>query len=194
MYITDQMLEGWLVVKLAARPGLNDVNVEVENGVAVLNGRVSTQQDKNRAIWVASSTRGVSSVRDQLKIDPALAQHRPSNISDRELAKKVAQQIAANIEGAKAGEDWWFDGWRVEGRSNRWNLVVDVTDGHVNLEGDVPNVDTMTKAVEAAVDVPGVRTVDSDLEFPRFYGYWGYHPQVPDGPYYPYLPPNLARP
>ena len=71
MYITDQMLEGWLVVKLAARPGLNDVNVEVENGVAVLNGRVATQQDKNRAVWIANSTTGVTSVRDALRVDPS---------------------------------------------------------------------------------------------------------------------------
>jgi hypothetical protein len=123
-----------------------------------------------------------------------LARRKPSTISDRELAKQVAQEIAASIKGAKAGEDWWFDGWRVEGQSNRWNLVVDVTDGHVILEGEVPNVDTIRKAVEAAADVTGVVTVDSDLELPGFYGYWGYHPRASYGPYYPYLPPNLAQP
>jgi hypothetical protein len=194
MYITDQSVEGWLVVKLAARPGLNEVDVEVKDGVAVLTGKVASQQDKNRAVWLANSTMGVVSVRDQLKVDPALAKRKASDISDRELAKQVAQEIAGNIKGAKAGAGWWFDGWRVEGESNRWNLVVDVTDGHAILTGEVPNVNLMRKVVETAADVPGVRTVDSDLELPGFYGYWGYHPHASYGPYYPYLPPNLAVP
>src|SRR5919106_2109678 len=194
MNITDEAVESWLVIKLAARPGLNNVDIEVEDGVAVLTAKVASQQDKNRAVWLANSTMGVISVRDQLKVDPALAQRKAWDISDRELAKQVAQKIAGNIKGAKAGADWWFDGWRVEGESNRWNLVVDVTEGHVILEGEVPNVNIMRKAVETAADVPGVRTVDSDLELPGFNGYWGYHPRASYGPYYPYLPPNLVVP
>src|SRR5918996_4415655 len=194
MNITDEAVEGWLVIKLAARPGLNEINVEVKDGIAALTGKVSTQEDKRRAVRIANSTMGVNSVRDQLSIDASLARREAPKISDRELAKQVAQKIAANIKNAKAGEDWWFDGWRVEGDSNRWNLVVDVTDRHVILEGEVPNVNIMRKAVETAADVPGVRTVDSDLELPGFNGYWGYHPRASYGPYYPYLPPNLVVP
>ena len=192
IHVADQALEGWLVVKLAAGPGLNEVGVEVNDGIATLTGKVATQQDKNRAIWVGSSTPGVASVREQITIDPALVRQRARDIPDLELGKKVAQEIAAKMKDAKADKGPRFAAWRVEGASNRWNLVVDVSDGHVILAGEVPTIDILREAVQAAGDVPGVRTVDSDLQLPLPYGYSGY-PQT-YGPYYPYLPPEVTLP
>jgi BON domain-containing protein len=193
--LRDESAEAWLVVKLFARPGLNNVNVEVDNGVATLSGKVPTEQAKRRAVRIANSALGIDSVRDQLSVDSSLANRREANVADKTLAQRVAQKIAANVQGAKAGEDWWFEGWRVEGPYNRWNVVVDVdAPGQITLEGDVSSVDLMEKIVKAAGSVDGVRTVDSDLQVePNYYSgrgrsLWPYYGRYYYGPYGYYGP------
>jgi osmotically-inducible protein OsmY len=199
----DQAAESWMVIKLAARPGLNDLRVEVRNGVATLSGKAADEQTKQRALRIANSTMGVNSVRDQITIDKSLADRRQPNVNERDLAKQVAQKIAGDISGSKAGEDWWFEGWRVEGPYNRWNMVVEVSEpGRVVLEGDVPRVELARRAVEAARKVPGVRTVDSDLRIEpdyyhpfdrRPYGSDPYYGYGAGGFYHPHVLPPYAR-
>jgi osmotically-inducible protein OsmY len=187
--IRDETTEGWLVSKLFARPGMSNIDVEVDNGIATLSGKVPSEQAKRRAVQVANSTAGVESVRDRLTVDSSLANRREPNISEKDLAKQVAQKIANTIDGAKSGEDWWFEGWRVEGPYDRWSMVVEVTEpGRVMLDGEVPNVDTMKKVVKAAGNVAGVRTVDNDLQIQS-------NQYLGRSPYYePYYGPYLYGP
>jgi hypothetical protein len=197
--IRDDTAEGWLVTKLFARPGMNNVNVEINDGVATLSGRVADEQTKRRAVRIANSTWGVSSVRDQLTVDSSLANRRAANVAGKDLAKQVAQKIAATVDGAKAGEDWWFDGWRVEAPYNRWNVVVDVNEpGEVILDGEVPSVNLMQRIVKAAVSVNGVRTVHSDLQIDNeanrpAYGWYRWHANGQDAYRGPYAVPNGYR-
>lgn len=189
--ITDEAIEGWLVVKLAARPGFGDVDVEVQDGIAQLSGKVRSEEAETRALRIANLTMGVRGVRDQLNVDSSIGNRDVKGVSDQQLTQQVATKIAGNIEGAKAGKDWWFDGWRVEGPFNRWNFVVEAADGTVTLDGEVPNLDIVRKAVESARDVAGVRTVDSDLEIERYY----YHgdSRGDHGQYYGYAFPYHPR-
>lgn len=99
--VRDETTEGWLVSKLFARPGMGNVDVEVDNGIATLSGKVPSEQAKRRAVQVANSTAGVESVRDRLTVDSSLANRREPNISEKDLAKQVAQKIANTIDGAK---------------------------------------------------------------------------------------------
>lgn len=192
---TSDMLADRIVVALIERgPYTADMRVLVDNGTVTLTGTVPSEDAKRRAVRVARRTAGVEEVRDQLRVDPraaATASSAPS-VPDAELAKRVAQQIASTITGAKAGEDWWFSGWRVEGPDNRWNMVVEASDGIVWLEGDVPRLDIVRKAMETARQVPGVRGLRTDLEIESYPYYGGapyrYHPYA----YYPY--PPFARP
>lgn len=187
--ITDEILESLIVTKLFALPGFTDVKVEVEDGVAELSGKVGTEQEKARASRIAGRTMGVRSVRNRVGVDPALRNRNVKDVPDTQLAQQVARKIAASIDNARAGEDWWFDGWRVEGQYNRWSLVVEANDGHVRLDGEVPDLKIISKAVVAASEVPGVRTVDSDLHIDRYFGYYPYYPPyyAPySGPYYGY--------
>jgi hypothetical protein len=199
--ITDEAIESLIFVKLAARPGFGNVDVEVQDGVAYLSGKVASDSAESRAMRIAGMTVGVRRVSDQLDIDKSLVQEKIKDVPDRELAQQVARKIAGNIEGSKVGEDWWFDGWRVEGPYNRWNFVVEADDGRLTLEGEVPDLDIMRKAVEAATQVPGVRTVDTDLEFEPYYARYpyrgsyryypyGYYPHA----YYPYYGPYAFTP
>lgn len=195
--ITDEAIEGFLVVKLAARSGFNDVDVELQDGIAELSGRVSSEAAHTRALRIANLTMGVRGVRDQLKVDASLDKQPMKTVPDGQLNEQVATKIAAEIDGAKAGKDWWFEGWRVEGPFNRWNFVVEADEGAVTLEGEVPNLDIVRKAVESARGVAGVRTVDSDLEIER-YSYYGERRGYHGGyygyayPYYPHVAPPYA--
>ena len=194
--ITDELTEGWIIVKLAARPGLDNIDVEVEDGVATVSGQVGSEVAQNRALRIANRTMGVQSVRNKITVDSSARETKVKEVPDQQLAQQVAREIADNIEGAKSGKDWWFDGWRIEGPYNRWNFVVEADEGNITLEGEVPDVDIMRKAVESAREVPGVRTVDSELELERYYGYGRYPYRGPyygrAYPYHPYVMPPYA--
>jgi osmotically-inducible protein OsmY len=187
--------EDLLVIKMAERSNLTQtIKVSVKDGVATISGKVPDEQAKRRALRIARNTAGILSVRDEISIDPSLKRvisDKERNVNEKELVKQVAQKIAASIEGAKAGEDWWFEGWRVEGEFNTWSLVVEVDEpGFVILQGEVPSLDIMRKAVEAAAAVPGVRALDTNLELDLYYAH-GYPYRGFGYPYawgYPYYP------
>ena len=110
-----------------------------------------------------------------------------SPVDDATLSRRVAERIAAGIQGAKAGRDWWFAGWRVESLDNEWRVTVHADRGRVLLEGDVPRTQLMRKAVDAARRVDGVVSVESD--FFRDHLYTGRHGHPPyTFPGYPHRP------
>lgn len=191
--VSDRQMEDWIVVALAARSSFRPgMQVAVSDGIPSISGTVPTIAARNRALRaVHSVTEGP--VQDRLTVGIRSYPEPPRSGPD--LSREIARNIAKRISGAKAGEDWWFAGWRVEGPYNLWNLTVESDQpGHVVLDGDVPIWNIMRIAIEAAASVPGVRVVESDLEFepqyyPRFrYGtryYPGRHPYSP----LPYGPP-----
>ena len=161
-----------IVMRLAgASTFYRGMEVKVDEGVATLSGRVPSQAAKRRALRIVRRTPGVYSVHYQLTVDSSLAKVEPTSINQLELMEKVAKSIAADIAGAKAGKDWWFEGWRVEGPDNDWNLIVQVDEpGRVVLDGELPQLDLIRKAIEAAVKVSDVQRLDSNLEIdPRRY-------------------------
>ena len=206
--MSDQKLEDWIIVRLANRASYTPgINVDVRDGVVTLSGKVPNEEVKRRAMRIASTTSQVTAVRDELAVDASM--RKAEALGGPELAKQVATRIASRMDGAKAGEDWWLAGWRVEGPFNTWSMTVESDEpGRVVLEGDVPKWDVMRKAVEAAANVPGVRVVDSELEYePDYYpifrygaeryygdGYYPYHPYLARPPYAaPVQPAPMAR-
>jgi osmotically-inducible protein OsmY len=188
-----------IVMRLAdASNFYRGMEVKVNEGVATLSGRVPSQAAKRRALRIVRRTPGVYSVHYQITVDTSLAKMEPTSINQGELMEKVANSIAADIAGAKAGKDWWFEGWRVEGPDNNWNLIVQVDEpGQVVLDGELPQLDLIRKAIEAAIKVSGVQRLDSDLEIePRRYRpYYPNHPGYAFTAYqYPYgYGPYAAR-
>lgn len=172
----DDVLEDLLVIRMAERSNLvNVIKVNVRDGVATLSGKVPSERSEQRALRIARTMPGITSVRDEISVDKSMTRRDAPVIGEAELAQQVAQRIAKNIEGAKAGEDWWLGGWRVEGEFNTWNLVVEADEpGRVILEGEVPSLDIMRKAIEAAFAVPAVLRVEPNLELDRDYAYGAY--------------------
>jgi osmotically-inducible protein OsmY len=187
MNATERMIEDRIYVQLAERAWVGaDFKATVQDNAVTLSGTVPTAQTKQKILRIVRRMPGVLEVKDQLRVNPAVGAARGgSPVADKDLAKMVAERIAGAIPGAKAGEDWWFAGWRVEGQDRHWNLVVQADDGQVTLEGEVPRTSIMRKAVEAAMRVQGVRSVRSDLERePAYSGY--YRPYRGYYPYYGY--------
>lgn len=171
----DRALEDRVLARIAERTGVGpDMQVRADRGTVTLSGTVSSEAAERRALRAARRTPGVTNVRDELQI--ARPRIDVPQVGDAELNRRVAQQIARAIPGAKAGEDWWFSGWRVEGLGNDWNFVVESTDGEVVLEGEVPRHSIIRDALDAARQVAGVRRVESQLEVEPVRGIYDYGP------------------
>jgi osmotically-inducible protein OsmY len=194
-----RFVEDLAFVLLAERAWVGgDFDISVQRGTATLTGTVPSEQTKRRIVRIVRGTPGVVDVRDQLRVDPAAARA-TSPVPDAQLAQRVAQRIAAAVPGAKAGEDWWLTGWRVEGPDNRWSFTVEADDGTVWLDGEVPRLDVVRQAIDAARRVEGVTSVRSAFELERRYaGYpaYGYpyyaHPWA-DPDYYFVFPSASPR-
>lgn len=68
----DEMICETLVEWYSRRPTLRDVNVTVEEGVAILRGRVTTNRDRALAIELAIDA-GADDVQDELLVNWPLA-------------------------------------------------------------------------------------------------------------------------
>lgn len=181
---SDSFLEDYIVVRLAERAWAGkDFRISLHQGTATVSGTVPSQEAKQRVLRIVRRSPGVFEVNDELRIQEKPATTTPA-VDDRELSRRTAEQIATRIPGAKAGEDWWFTGWRVEGLDNAWNIVVEADEGDVTLEGEVPRFGIARQAIEAALVVPGVHSVRSEMEIEPDYYRYGY-------PYAPY-PPSPA--
>jgi osmotically-inducible protein OsmY len=184
----NQMGAGMLDHRVAARLARSrslagsEINVNSEGQTVTLRGTVESEEAKQRAERLAMKTTGVREVRNELTVDKqAVAARRNVNVSDADLSKQVAERLVREVfPGARVDEDFLF-GWEVEGAT--FEVEVEVDDGHVTLEGDVPAREDIFQAIQATRNVPGVRSVDSDLRIDRTdFGYYPYywHPY----PYY----------
>lgn len=196
---SDDLTEDLLVTRLGDRRAFfSGMQVIVDQGVATLRGKVPSEAIESRALRISWQTPGVRSVRDQLEVDPNMRKAGKPELDQAELAKAVAQHIGKNITTAKADKDGWSDGWRVEGRDNAWNLVVEVPEpGRVILEGELPNLDVVRRAIELAAEVAGVKSLNSNLrlqaEFFRDHQTFPYYPYAYPLSYYPFYPYALEK-
>jgi osmotically-inducible protein OsmY len=194
---SDDLTEDLLVMRLGDRRSFfSGMQVIVDQGVATLRGKVPSEAIESRALGIAWRTPGVRSVRDQLEVDQDMRKPGQPELDQAEVAKAVAQNIAGNITTAKADKDWWSDGWRVEGRDNAWNLVVEVPEpGRVVLEGELPNLDLVRRAIQLGAEVAGVKSLNSNLEvgaeFYRDDRSFPYYPYAYPLSYYPFYPHAL---
>jgi hypothetical protein len=192
----NSMLEDRVLVRLAEHAWVGgDFKVQADGNMVTLSGTVPSEQTKQRILRVTRRTFGVVQVRDQLRVNPSVASPPATTVDDSVLTQRVAQQIARQLQGAKAGEDWWLTGWRVEGPGNRWTFTVEAQNGNIWLEGEVPHYSQMRQAIDAARNVQGVRSVRSNLEIDRdYYPVYGWYPGAyPGYAYAPYGPHAIDR-
>ncbi|HEY6528925.1 MAG TPA: BON domain-containing protein [Cellvibrionaceae bacterium] len=134
------------------------IDVETKNGRVKLTGNASTKQMRDSAGRLASGTRGVTSVNNQIAVDSATP-------STGDKAKSEAKEIKQDISDAwistKVASTFMYS-------SNVAGSDIDVTTdkGVVTLKGKVDSGAERALAIELAENVRGVKTVVAkDLTF-----------------------------
>lgn len=126
-----------------------DVNVDTNDGVVTLSGKVPSAEQKAMAEKKARSIDGVKDVKSYLQIVPASEEKRVER-SDKEIkeAVKTALKNDPSLEDSKIS-------------------VKDVSKGVVTLEGEAKTYSDHLRAVGLVDRTPGVKRVASDVKNPK---------------------------
>ncbi|WP_193074619.1 BON domain-containing protein [Pseudomonas sp. FME51] len=152
--LTEARQEGsvWTAFALNQHLSPFSIDVEIENGVAVLTGEVESQVDRDLAEQVALGVEGVSEVDNQLKVEGENADrtdNKDGSFSDRFNDATTTATVKSKL--------LW--------NRNTEGLDINVTtkNGVVTLEGNA-NSDTASELAERlARNTEGVRQVDNKL-------------------------------
>lgn len=148
---SDQELQEKIMKKLAMdRVGygtnaFNAITVSVHNGEVTLGGHAYGYPDKNSALAVVSTMPGVKDVNDDIQVDP------PSPMDDQ-----IRLRVARAIYGFPALNKYAI---------NPANPIrISVQNGHVELYGVVDSKADKDMAYMQANQVPGVFSVQNNLQ------------------------------
>ena len=176
---TSTVKDGWLVTKIHSDLVDEDVlsgsniDVDVKNGVVTLQGTVTSEAGRARAIAEAKKTSGVKNVVDQLRIAPAHSGGTMDKAQDKtaQAADKAGDKTAgAAKKTGRAIDDGWIKSKIYAQYMTEWNTVlddsdidVDVQNNVVTLNGTVKSAEAKTKAVSIAKATDGVKSVTDNL-------------------------------
>ena len=139
----DQQIQQAVSHKIEKAKQLQNVSSSVEDGIVTLTGTVNLYQDKVDAARSVKKIANVSGVRNDIEVAG-------TNVSDSELAQKLAKKLAYDRVG-------YFD--------NTFNYISGtVNDGVVTLTGDVYWDPPKDDAVAIAARMPGVKEVVNDVK------------------------------
>jgi osmotically-inducible protein OsmY len=130
------------------------IEVQSENGVVTLRGKVDSAEAKELAGVVARTTDGVHLVNNLVSMDSAA------------MAKARETPVDAS-SGPQPSDGWVVDKIQTSLRFSRnldgLNIKVASEQGMVRLTGEVVSSEQKTIAVDIASQITGVRGVDADL-------------------------------
>lgn len=118
---------------------LNNVDVEVSDGIVTVTGMVNNLLAKERAARLAETVKGVRSVVNQITVEPTIPR------SDAE--------ITTNIENA----------WLLDPATDSYKVSVTVEDGLAILSGTVQSWQEKNLAEKVAKGVAGVTDIDNQI-------------------------------
>jgi hyperosmotically inducible periplasmic protein len=157
-----------------------NIDIETENGIVTLRGKVATQTEADRAIELAKGADGVRLVHSYLKIDTADAdlEDTKSDLKDEtaELADKAEDAVEDAGEAIETGvkEAGEVGSDAAITAQIKWKLAkdklvqaadidVDTKDRRVTLTGTVASKEEAQRALQIARSVEDVAAVDSNL-------------------------------
>jgi len=143
---SDAEITSKVKAKLAADPELHNlmsVDVDTNERVVRLSGRVETDEQSREAEKLAAQTDGVIDVDNDL----AIGQSRTfgQSVDDSVITTKVKSKLAA------------------DGDINPFNIDVDTRNGIVTLTGRVNNTTEKKEAEQIAIGTDGVQKVENRL-------------------------------
>jgi osmotically-inducible protein OsmY len=134
-----------------------EVSVEIDGGIARLQGRVGSTGASDRVATIVGTTEGVREVFNYINVDPdVLTEERERQAAVAEV--KRSDTWIANRLGAVL---------RYDTTVNAGSMEVSSTDGVVLLRGTVTSLAERQVAEALAGDILGVREVESLLSFQR---------------------------
>lgn len=138
------------------------VNIAMHNGDLVLTGEMESIAAKKLALAAAAETHGVQRIVDRLKVTPA------EKMGDAEIRDHVCKVLLQEpalerclIQGLAGDNIEWV---RKTVREPGGSIVVEVKDGVVTLNGEVPSLTHKRLAGVLAWWVPGVKSVVNRVE------------------------------
>jgi hyperosmotically inducible periplasmic protein len=142
---SDSAIAAKIAAKLTADPEVNPFNVDVDvnEGVVRLSGRVEDPEARIQAERLARDTEGVRRVINEVELGERSIGER---IDDAALTAKIKTKLAADPD------------------INPFNINVDVEDGRVTLMGRVKDEWHREHAEEIARNTKGVESVRNRLE------------------------------
>lgn len=144
--VDDAGLTAKVKAKLAADPEVNPFNIDVDtdDGVVTLRGRVEDPEAKTEAGKLARQTSGVRSVRNLIEVGESGMETAPG--TDAALVTAIKAELTADPDVAAT------------------NIDVDAQDGVVTLSGTVKTSAARQEAERIARSVDGVRSVRNELK------------------------------
>lgn len=151
--LSEARQEGSVVTAIALNRHLNPftIDVDVENGTAVLTGKVESDVDRDLAEEVALSVDGVERVDNQLTVDRDAER---TERSDTSMSQRFDN--ATTTATVKSKLLW---------NSNTEGLDINVTtsNGVVTLEGTAQSEEAKELAERLAANTDGVRNVENNI-------------------------------
>jgi len=137
----DRVIAAEVNKKLQDDAKLRDVRATAEDGVVTLTGSVARYADKEQAEKKTAKVRNASNVRNLIAV-------RTENVSDAELAQRLARKLAYDSSGyyGRYGNGAMFN-----------HLTLSVREGVVTLGGEVRNEGARDYAVGVTKNQKGVR-------------------------------------
>lgn len=139
----------WTAIALNRHLSPFSIDVDVENGVAILTGNVESEIDRDLAEQLALGTEGVKKVDNRLKVDPQTQPKKGSSLSQRfddaTLTAMVKSKLLwnSNTEGL--------------------DINVDTQNGVVTLKGSARTAEAKELAGHLAQNTEGVERVNNHL-------------------------------
>ena len=155
--LTEARQEGsvWTAFALNRHLSPFSIDVEIENGVAVLTGEVESEVDRDLAEQVALGVEGIREVDNQLKVEGETADR--STAGDSGAAFSTRFNDATTTATVKSKLLW-------NRNTEGLDINVGTRNGVVTLQGNTDSAESKELAERLARNTEGVRQVDNQLE------------------------------
>ena len=134
------------------------IDVTTRDHVVTLTGQVNTSEEESKALQIARSTRGVSSVVDRIDVGPQPGQAQAPAPASEPLGERLSDASLTATVKSKLLADPDTSGLRID---------VDTKDKVVTLTGKVKSQAEKGEAVQIARNTEGVRSVNDQLTIER---------------------------
>ncbi len=157
--LKDAWIDGKLETTLLFNEHLNsfDIDTDVRNGVAYLNGTVESDIDRDLAGEIAESIDGVREVENHLIVDAdnAAMAHASDEYEERRGFKQSVMNatLTARVKSQLL----------LNNNTGGLSIDVDSRDGIVTLSGEVDSAQEKDLAVQIARNTEGTRSVNDNL-------------------------------